>query len=66
METDDTYIYVDDTDRCVNEEDGMIYKIPVDNPRISRYLKNGKVGKEKTESRFLSEKIPLAFSCLLL
>ncbi len=23
----------------------MIYKIPVDNPRISRYLKHGKVGK---------------------
>ena len=45
VETDDTYIYVDDTDRCVNEEDGMIYKIPVDNPRISRYLKHGKVGK---------------------
>ena len=38
-EIGDGYILVDDTPLCANEEDGLVYKVLLDDPRASRCLK---------------------------
>lgn len=53
------YIFVDDTVLCKNSKDGIVYKIPRNNPGINRYVEHGVIRtgdsiqvycKEKTDS----------------
>ena len=40
----DGYIYLDDSIMCVDENDGMVFKIPMDDIRISRCIDYAKMG----------------------
>lgn len=37
------YILVDDSVLCVDQKDGMVFKVPTDDLRISRYIETGKI-----------------------
>lgn len=42
-ETGDGYILVDDSVLCANQKDGMVFKVPTDDLRISRHIDLGEI-----------------------